>query len=360
VGDGPRRVRVAARGCPPAGAVRVDLKADPATHAMTIAEASLSRTGLVGHTGFVGGALLRQTRFDACYNSATIAAIDGEAFGTLVCAAAPGSMIEANRAPERDKAAIDALIARLDGVSAQRFVLISSIAVLADFAGGDDETTGAFQQDLAYGRHRRALEAFVEARFPGSLIVRLPALFGAGLRKNFLFDLMNPVPSLLTEAKRNALLQALDGDLAPWLAALYTPDAATGLLKLDRAVLNADPRRATLEAALDALEATATQFHHRETTYQYYDTGRLWQDIGIALAAGLTHLHLAPEPLTARAIHAALTGRPMPETPARLHREDMRTAHAALWGAEGPYQFSAAATLDSLAAFYSGQRRAAA
>lgn len=327
---------------------------------MNTHDASLRRTGLIGHTGFVGGALLRQTGFDACYNSATIAAIAGEAFGTLVCAAAPGSMLEANRAPDRDKAQIDALIARLDKVEAERFVLISSIAVLADFAGGDDEGTTAFQHELAYGRHRRALEAFVEQRFPDHLIVRLPALFGAGLRKNFLFDLMNPVPSMLTEAKRNAVASALGGDLAGWLEALYTPDAATGLLKLDRAALNADPRRPLLEAALGAMDATATQFHHRLTTYQYYPIDRLWQDIAIAQAAGLTHLHLAPEPLLAADIHARLTGRPMPETPARLHREDMHTRHAGLWGAEGPYQFAAADTLEHLAIFVARQRGLAA
>jgi hypothetical protein len=161
---------------------------------------------------------------------------------------------------------------------------------------------------------------------------------------------------MLTEAKHEALVAALDGDLPDWLAALYAPDAATGLLKLDRAALNADPRRVALEAALDALGATATQFHHRETTYQYYPTSRLWQDIGIAQAAGLTHLHLAPEPLTAADIHARLTGRPMPETPARLHREDMRTAQAGLWGATGPYQFAAAETLEALDAFFASQR----
>lgn len=323
---------------------------------MTTANAMPHRTGLIGHTGFVGSALLRQTAFDACFNSANIDAIDGQAFGTLVCAAAPGSMVEANRAPERDAAQIDALIARLDRIDAERFVLISSIAVLADFAGGDEESTQSFQQDLAYGRHRRTLEAFVEQRFPGSLIIRLPALFGAGLRKNFLFDLMNPVPSLLTQAKRDAIAAALDGDLAAWLAALYTPDAATGLLRLDRAALDADPRRAALQAALEVLDATATQFHHRETTYQYYPIDRLWQDIGIALGAGLSHLHLAPEPLAAAAIHQRLTGRSMPETPARLHREDMRTCHAALWGAQGPFQFSAADTLDRLAAFFVQQQ----
>lgn len=316
-------------------------------------------TGLIGHSGFVGGALLRQTDFDACYNSATIATIEGQIFGTLVCAAAPGSMFEANRSPERDAAQIDGLIARLATIQAERFVLISSIAVLADFAGGNDEGTQAFQQDLAYGRHRRALEAFVESHFASSLIVRLPALFGQGLRKNFLFDLMNPVPSLLTEAKRDALMKALDPALGVWAASLYAPDGVTGLLKLDRAALNADRRRAALEDAVTVLGASATQFHHPDTTYQYYAIDRLWQDIGIALGAGLSHLHLVAEPLTAAAIHARLTGRPMPDTSARLHREDMRTRHAGLWGAEGPYQFGAAATLDQLAAFYTSERAAA-
>lgn len=315
-------------------------------------------TGLIGHTGFVGGALLRQAAFEACYNSANIADIEGCAFGTLVCAAAPGSMVEANRTPERDAAQIAGLTQRLGKVRAERFVLISSIAVLADFAGGDDEGTQAFQQDLAYGRNRRALEAFVEAEFPGSLIVRLPALYGAGLQKNFLFDLMNPVPSLLTGAKLGELAAALDGDLAAWARILYSPDAATGMLRLDRAALTSDPRRPALEQALAELGATALQFHHRDTTYQYYPIDRLWQDIGTALEAGLSHLHLAPEPLTAAAIHQALTGRAMPETAARLHAEDMHTRHASLWGAAGAYQFDAACTLAGLAAFFAGQRAA--
>ena len=317
------------------------------------------KTGLIGHSGFVGGALLRQTHIDACYNSANIAAIKGQAFGTLVCAAAPGSMLEANRSPERDAAQIDGLMARLTTIRAERFVLISSIAVLADFAGGNDEGTQAFQQDLAYGRHRRALEIFVEDHFANSLIVRLPALFGHGLRKNFMFDLLNPVPSLLTEAKRDALMKALDPALNAWAGTLYAIDPVTGMLKLDRAALNADRRRAALEDAVDALGASATQFHHPDTTYQYYPIDRLWHDIGIALDAGLSHLHLVAEPLTATAIHARLTGRPMPDTPARLHREDVRTRHSVLWGAEGPYQFSAAATLDRLTAFFASQRAAA-
>jgi hypothetical protein len=325
---------------------------------MTRTSPTRTANGLIGHTGFVGGALLRQAEFGECYNSANIAAIDGRSFGTLVCAAAPGSMLEANRAPDRDRAQIDGLIAHLSTLEAERFVLISSIAVLADFAGQDEEDTEAFQQERAYGRHRRALEAFVETRFPGSLIVRLPALFGHGLRKNFVFDLLNPVPSLLNQSRFDELVGALDPALARWMDALYTADEVTGMLRLDRQALNADRRRRELEAALTALGATATQFHHRETTYQYYPVDRLWQDIGIALEAGLSHLHLASEPLTTSVIHERLTGRAMPETQAALHREDMRTRHAALWGASGPYQFDAATTLDRLADYFAGERAA--
>jgi hypothetical protein len=314
---------------------------------------------LIGYTGFVGTALARQACFSQCFNSSTIAAIAGQRFDTVVCAAAPGSMFEANRFPDRDRARIDALIDQLATVRAERFILISSIAVLADFAGGDDEGSARFQTDLAYGRHRRALEAFVESRFERHLVVRLPALFGPGLRKNFVFDLLNPVPSMLTQERLDGLAAALDAPLAAWLRALYRPDAATGLCTLDRASLNADRRRAALEDAVVALGASATQFHHRETTYQYYGIDRLWSDIGVAMDAGLSHIHLVAEPLSAASIHQHLTGRAMPETGARLHREDMRTRHAALWGASGPYQFDAETTLARLATFHADAQVAA-
>lgn len=241
-------------------------------------------------------------------------------------------------------------------VNAQRFILISSIAVLADFAGGDDETTRAFQEDLAYGRHRRELEAFVETHFTEHLIVRLPALFGRGLRKNFVFDLMNPVPSMLTAEKLGALRDGLDGPLSAFVGTLYAQDTATGLLKLDRAALDRDARRGALDEAVSDLGLSSTQFHNRETTYQYYEIERLWRDIGIALEAGLTHLHLTSEPLQAAEIHQRLKGTPMPETQARLHREDMHSAHGALWGASGPYLYSGAETLERLHQFHIGER----
>lgn len=314
---------------------------------------------LIGHTGFVGGTLDRQHSFSAKFNSANIDTISGQSFDTVVCAAAPGSMLTANRQPERDRAAIEALTERLDRVRARRFVLISSIAVLADFAGGQDEGTQAFQEDLAYGRHRRLLEAFCESRFDDCLVVRLPALFGPGLRKNFVFDLLNPVPTMLPQARLDVLLERLTPDLRTRLAELYAPDETTGMLRLDRPALDADPKRAALDRAVHEAEMSATQFHNPDTTYQYYDMSRLWQDIGMATQARLRHLHLAVAPLRAADIHARLLQSPMMQTGAKIHHEDMRTRHAALWRRDGPYLEDAATVLDKLAAFFKGQRRVA-
>ena len=158
------------------------------------------RAALIGHTGFVGQTLAAQRAFSANFNSSNIQTIDGQAFDLAVCAAAPGSMFEANRQPERDRLAIDGLMARLGAMRARRFVLISTIAVLERFDGGATEDTAAFQTGLAYGVNRRRLEAFCADQFENCLIVRLPALFGPGLRKNFLFDLQNPAPSMLGRA----------------------------------------------------------------------------------------------------------------------------------------------------------------
>lgn len=323
---------------------------------MVLTNSHMGQSGLVGATGFVGGALLRQMDFDARFNSRNIGEIEGQSFGTLVCAAAPGSMFEANTAPTCDKAQIQGLIERLSKVKATRFILISSIAVLADFAGQDDETTQHFQEALPYGRHRRALEAFVEEHFGEHLIVRLPALFGRGLRKNFIFDLLNPVPSMLPAEKVTALREGLGGELSDLVGSLYHQDEATGLLKLDRGALNRDLRKGELEAGVDALGFSATQFHDRETTYQYYEIDRLWADIAIALDAGLTHLHITSEPVQAALIHKRLKGFAMPKTKARLHREDMHSAHGALWGASGPYLYSSEATLARLEEFYAGEK----
>lgn len=316
----------------------------------------MAKLAIIGHTGFVGGALVHQQDFDGKFNRKNIETIGQNAFHTVVCAAAPGSMFIANRSPESDFTAINMLIDQLKKVRTQRFVLISSIAVLADFASGADEYTQSFQQDLAYGRNRRALEAFCEAHFRDCLIVRLPALFGHGLKKNFIFDLLNPVPSMLTETRLQALLDNVDPVFQGVLTHFYTLDRTTGLSHLNRAMLNAYSQRPSLDAAVRESGLSAVQFHHPASTFQFYDIARLWHDVETAAKADLRRIHLAVEPLRATDVHGRLLGTDMPDSGARQHHEDMRTRYAKNWGGEGPYLEDAATLLDKLSKFFNDKR----
>jgi hypothetical protein len=315
--------------------------------------------GLIGHTGFVGSNLVRQHRFGGLFNSANVGELAGAAFDTLVCAAAPGSMFEANRFPERDGERISALIDQLDAIgSARRFVLISTVAVLAGFAA-ESEDQAQFESTTPYGVNRRRLEVFVAEHFPGALIVRLPALFGPGLKKNFLFDLLNPMPSMVPPAGLEQLATAVGAGLAPVLHGLYPLDAALGMHVVDRAALDRSPDRAALEAAVNAAGLSALRFTHLESRFQFYDMRALWRDIEMGLENGLEVLHLAPPPLSAGEIHLAVTGEAMPDAGARPHREDMRTRHAALWGQPGPYIAAPDQVLVKLRAFVAAERVAA-
>ncbi|WP_319544257.1 NAD-dependent epimerase/dehydratase family protein [Ruegeria conchae] len=309
--------------------------------------------GILGHSGFVGSTLARALPDAHRFNSRTVQNAEGQRFDTLYCAAAPGSMFEANKYPDCDAQRIDALIASLSRMQARRFVLISTIAVLDRFDGGYTETNANYQETVAYGVNRRRLEQACQAHFPQCLIVRLPALFGPGLMKNFIFDLMNPMPTMLNSAAYEKLETQLPASLTPTLGKIYSADDAVGMYVIDRAALAALPDRAELTAEADHVGINAVMFHNCQTTYQFYEMTRLNSDINLALEAGLDVLHLAPEPLMASEVHRALIGRNMPETAGKLHQEDMRTQHAGLFGQNGPYNRSGDDVLAALTSFFS-------
>ncbi|WP_334175133.1 hypothetical protein [Pseudoxanthobacter sp.] len=311
---------------------------------------------LVGHTGFVGGNLMASHDFGAVFNSRTIGDIGGRSFRTLVCAAAPATMWAANKDPEADLANIRRLIAGLETAKADRFVLISTVAVLADAAAGADETTALFETGKAYGRNRRLLEEACAALFPATHILRLPALFGQGMKKNFLFDILNPVPSFLTRERYAALEQSLPAPAAALLPAVYRFADGVGMYEADRSRL-AGETRAVLTAALSAAGATALAFTNPGSTFQYYGLAGLWDDIGRAIAHDLPVLHLAPEPLMAGDICRALTGSDQPATAAPLYHEDMRTAYSQIWDGPPGYIRSKAAVMADLKAFCEKARR---
>lgn len=314
---------------------------------MQRARAAWGRTALIGSTGFVGGVLSRDVAFDAAYASATIEQIEHQAFDTVICAGAPAVMWRANADPDGDRRNLETLVRSLTRARIERLVLISTIAVLADPAAGADETTADFETQLACGRNRRWLETTLSDHFQ-TVILRLPALYGPGLKKNFLFDLRHPVPAFLKPEAYAGLRARLAGPALDALDAVFARDAVSGLMTLDRIALAQHPARDLMAEALIAAEVDAPGFTHPDSQFQFYGLNDLADHIDAAVRLGLDALHLAVEPWPAGGLSERLTGRSLRSADAPLRKEDMRTCHSAAFGGAGPYLRSRGQVLDGI------------
>ena len=75
------------------------------------------KNALIGSSGFVGGTLIKQARFESLYRSTNISDINGQLFDTVVCAGAPAQKWIANKDPEADLKKIHGLIAHLKEIT---------------------------------------------------------------------------------------------------------------------------------------------------------------------------------------------------------------------------------------------------
>lgn len=138
---------------------------------------------LVGSTGFVGGNLMAKHKFTAVCHSSDVAVQYGTRPDLCVYAGVPAAMFLANADPEADLAVMRAARENLQKIAPKELVLISSIAVYADSRGKNEDEEPDTEGLSAYGRNRLQLEHWVREDFPDALIVRLPALYGQGLKR---------------------------------------------------------------------------------------------------------------------------------------------------------------------------------
>lgn len=244
---------------------------------------------LIGFSGFVGSTLLKQTTFTHLYRSTNISEVDGKTFDMVVCAGAPAQKWLANKDPEADRQKIDGLIQHLKTIKCKTFILISTVDVFK-YPVGVNESSVVDENGLhAYGLNRLRLEQFVENNFSHYLIVRLPGLVGPGLRKNIIFDFLN---------KNN--LQSIES----------------------------------------------------RNIFQFYPMVNLWFDIQTALQANVKLVHLTGTPISVENVAKLGFGIDFDQklTTAPVVY-DMQTQYAALFGADGHYQYSARETIHAIRAY---------
>lgn len=281
---------------------------------------------LVGYTGFVGSNIYDLTTFDRVYNSKNIEDAYGTCPDILVYSAVPSAMFIANQNPCEDFDYIKCAIENIKKIQAKRVVLISSIAVYDCTFDVDENYEIKEDKLLPYGKNRLYLEKWVTEKCKDSVIVRLPAIYGNNLKKNFVYDYINIIPTMLNKSKYVQLKKANS------LIENYYVLSDDGFYHC------LDSKSKELYLFFKNNDFNATLFTDSRSNYQFYNLKNLWKDILIAIQNNICILNITTEPLNVGELYFYLTGEIfVNELGKKPFDYNVRSIYAELFGGNNGY-----------------------
>ncbi|MEG0893864.1 MAG: sugar nucleotide-binding protein [Oscillospiraceae bacterium] len=286
---------------------------------------------LVGYTGFVGGNLNMSHSFDGLYNSKNISDAFGKRHDLVVYCGVRAEKYLANSDPEGDRKLIDTAIENIKHMAPRRLVLISTSDVYKSPNGVDENTTIDTDGLHPYGLNRYALERWVTENVERSLVVRLPGLYGKGLKKNFIYDMITLVPSMLKAEKYSELSARCT------LVKNGYREGTNGFFKL----CATGSELAALRAFFEHNDFNSLCFTDSRAVYQFYGLHNLWHDIGVALENKLRLVNLVAEPVSAAETYEYVHGVPfVNKLASEPVKYDLRSVSAELFGGKNGYTYS--------------------
>ncbi len=283
---------------------------------------------LVGYTGFVGSNIANSYQFDGLYNSKNIETAYGTHPDLLVYAGLPSEMYLANKDPQKDMEQILRAERNIAEIHPKKLVLISTISVFRDPVGKNESSAVDVGGLSAYGLDRYQLEVWARDYYPDALIIRLPALFGRNIKKNFIYDFINRIPFRLRAPKFDELSKE-------------DPDLKNYYRLLDNGFYQAeipDGEKELLKQKFIRLGFSALNFTDSRSVFQFYALADLWDDIQKALDKNLLLWHPAVEPVSAGELYKYLTGTDwVNELSTAPMYYDYRTLYAPLFGGTEGY-----------------------
>jgi len=254
---------------------------------------------LVGYTGFVGSNIYNSIDFDGVFNSKNIE----EAFGTnpdlLIYSGVPAQKFMANKFPEKDLEIINNAIENIKKINPKKIVLISTIDVYKNPVDVDEETKIDYINNDPYGKNRYILEKWIMNNYNDYLIVRLPGLYGNNIKKNFIYDLINVIPSMLKYEKYDELCSKNN-----FIKDFYIKQD-NGFYKLKE---TSEEDKKELKKYFNNIGFNALNFTDSRGLFQFYNLSFLWKHIDIALKNNIKILNLATEPITISELYNYVIG----------------------------------------------------
>lgn len=292
---------------------------------------------LVGYTGFVGSNIAANHDFTWKINSKNKEEAFGKEPDLLVYAGLRAEKFLANKDPEADMAMITEAMEQMKKINPKKLVLISTVDVYKDPVNVDEDTEINTDGLLPYGANRYKLEQMVRETWEDALIIRLPGLFGKNLKKNFIYDFIHVIPSMLKAEKYQEL-----SEKSTLVAESYR-DLGNGFYKCSITDLP-NPTAKELYAVEElkqefkSLGFSALNFTDSRGVFQFYNLANLWNDIQTALENDIRLLNIATEPICVAEIFKRITERTFNnqilQNPPFY---DYRSKHAEVFGGQNGY-----------------------
>lgn len=297
------------------------------------------KSALVGYSGFVGSNLNASYKFTDLYNSKNVQKAYGTEPDLLVYAGIPAAMFKANTNPDGDFTDILQAIKNIKAINPKQIVLISTVAVYDRTFNVDENHVIDDTSLLPYGKNRLFLEKWVLENIKNKLIVRLPALYGINLKKNFIYDLINVIPAMLNEKKYQELCRDTG-----FIKQAYN-------LKSDHfyhlEVTEVEKKK--IYEYFSSADFNALRFTDSRSIYQFYNLRRLWGDIQLALDNRIKLLNIATEPVSVAEVYKYLTGNDFKnELSTPPFNYNIKSVYSNLFGGECGYLINAEAELADL------------
>lgn len=306
---------------------------------------------LVGYTGFVGSNIAAEHEFTWKINSKNKEEAYGKQPDLLVYAGLRAEKFLANKDPEADMATIMEAMEQIQKIAPKKLVLISTVDVYKEPVGVDEDSPIDTEGLLPYGANRYRLEQMVRQNYEDALIIRLPGLFGKNLKKNFIYDYIHVIPSMLKEEKFRELAEKST------LVGESYRDLGNGFYKCILTE-NANPSAKEvyaieeLKQEFKSLDFSALNFTDSRGVFQFYHLKNLWKDIQIALENDIRLLNIATQPLSVAEIYECLAERKFyNEVQPNPPFYDYRSKHAGVFGGKDGYFADKAAVLQDITDF---------
>ena len=287
---------------------------------------------LVGYSGFVGSNIAMNCEFDGYYDINNIKDAYGNNPDLLVYSGVPAQKFMANKFPEKDMEIINNAIDNIKKINPKKVVLISTIDVYNIPVDVNEYSNINELENEPYGCNRHILEKYVMNNFDDYLIVRLPALYGRNIKKNFIYDLIHIIPSMLKNDKFNELVSKNN------FIKDYYEDQNNGFYKLKE--INSD-EEILLKEYFNNIGFSALNFTDSRGSFQFYNLSYLWDHISIALDNNIKILNLATEPIMVSDVYKYVIGNDFSnEITNTIPNYNYRTNYAELFGGKDGYIFN--------------------